>query len=273
MGRGVTIALCQAGLRVILIDCTGDLLDRARRRLSDDARTYAILSPATAITSEEIMALTELTTDYEQLARADLIVENVPEKWETKTPVYERLGQVCRPGTVIGVNTSAISITRLAALTSRPDEVVGAHFMNPAPLKPTVELIRGYHTSDATIALMQKFLSDIGKKSIVVKDSPGFVTNRVMMLTINEAIFLLQEGTASAADIDKLFVECFGHAMGPLETADLIGLDTVLMSIEVLYNAFRDSKYRPCPLLVRMVDAGLHGRKTGQGFFKYRVPT
>jgi 3-hydroxybutyryl-CoA dehydrogenase len=143
--------------------------------------------------------------------------------------------------------------------------------MNPAPLKPTVEVIRAYHTSDATLKRTRSLLASAGKDSIVVKDSPGFVTNRILMITINEAIFLLQEGVASAREIDRLSTECFAHSMGPLETADLIGLDTVLFSLEVLHGDFRESKYRPCPLLRSMVDAGLLGRKTGQGFHRYET--
>jgi 3-hydroxybutyryl-CoA dehydrogenase len=270
MGRGVCVALCQAGLEVILVDRAEEILERSRGLLGDEARMYSILAPDSAITADEIMARTIFTTDYSELAHADLIIENVTEKWEVKEPVYERIGKICPADVIFGVNTSAIPVTRLGALTGRPENVIGVHFMNPVPLKPTVELIRGYHTSDSTVAAMRDFLSRMGKRSVLVNDSPGFVTNRVMMLTINEAVFLLQEGVAPAADIDRLFVECFGHAMGPLETADLIGLDTVLLSIEVLYRELKDGKFRPCPLLVKMVDAGRHGRKTGGGFYNYR---
>lgn len=269
MGRGVTIALRQAGLAVTLVDRTEEILHDTRRRLADDARVYTILSPGNAITGEQIEAGTTFTTDLEALRDVDLVVENATEKWTVKKPIYERIGKICPGDTVFAVNTSAISIGRLGALTERPESVLGMHFMNPVPLKPTVEVIRAHHTSAATIDTAVGFLDHIGKKSIVVNDSPGFVTNRVMMLTVNEAVFLLHEGVASAADIDRLFVECFGHTMGPLETADLIGLDTVLLSIEVLYDEFKDSKYRPCPLLTKMVDAGLHGAKSGQGFFTY----
>jgi 3-hydroxybutyryl-CoA dehydrogenase len=268
MGRGVTVALRQAGLCVTLVDRTEEILHNTRSRLRDDARVYTILS-GKAITGDEIEAGTTFTTDLESLRDADFVIENATEKWQIKKPIYERLGKICPGDTVLAVNTSAISIGRLGALTERPESVLGMHFMNPVPLKPTVEVIRAHHTSDATIDTAVGFLDRIGKKSIVVQDSPGFVTNRVMMLTVNEAVFLLHEGVASAADIDRLFVECFGHTMGPLETADLIGLDTVLLSIEVLYDEFKDSKYRPCPLLTKMVDAGLHGVKSGQGFFSY----
>jgi 3-hydroxybutyryl-CoA dehydrogenase len=141
--------------------------------------------------------------------------------------------------------------------------------MNPVPMKPMVETIRGYHTSEETIGTAQKLLTQMGKECIIVNDSPGFVSNRVLMLTINEAVFILQDQVASASDVDRIFKTCFGHKMGPLETADLIGLDTILFSIEVLYESFNDSKYRPCPLLKKMVDAGLYGQKSGQGFYTY----
>jgi 3-hydroxybutyryl-CoA dehydrogenase len=141
--------------------------------------------------------------------------------------------------------------------------------MNPVPMKPMVEMIRGYHTTDETIETAKTLLAQMGKECILVNDSPGFVSNRVLMLTINEAVFLLQDKVASAQEVDRIFKTCFGHKMGPLETADLIGLDTILFSVEVLYESFNDSKYRPCPLLKKMVDAGLHGRKSGQGFYTY----
>jgi 3-hydroxybutyryl-CoA dehydrogenase len=171
---------------------------------------------------------------------------------------------------VFAVNTSAISITRIASVTSRAPQVIGMHFMNPVPLKPMVEVIRGYHTSEQTIDTAKALVAAMDKECIVVNDSPGFVTNRVMMLTINEAIFMVQEQVSSVVEIDRLFKQCFGHKMGPLETADLIGLDTILLSIEVLYESFNDSKYRPCPLLKQMVDAGLYGRKSGRGFYTYQ---
>jgi 3-hydroxybutyryl-CoA dehydrogenase len=180
---------------------------------------------------------------------------------------------VSRAGCVLAVNTSAIPITRIAGLTSRPASVIGMHFMNPVPFKPTVEVIRGFHTSEATIAVAKGLLARMNKECVVVNDSPGFVTNRVMMLTVNEAMFLVQEQVAAVPEVDHLFKQCFGHKMGPLETADLIGLDTVLLSIEVLYESLGDSKYRPCPLLRKMVDAGLFGRKNGRGFYEYSTPT
>lgn len=269
MGRGVCLALAQAGIPAVVVDISEEILERTRAQLRRDVRTCTLFSEGPFPTAEDVLSTTTFTTDYADLAGTDLLVENVTEKWEVKKPIYEAIDGICPPDALFCVNTSAIPITRVAGLTRRPDRVVGMHFMNPVPLKSTVEVIRGFHTSEETEKRALEFVAELGKSAIVVEDSPGFVTNRVMMLTVNEAIFLLQEQVASAAEIDQLFVQCFGHKMGPLETADLIGLDTVLLSIEVLREAFKDSKYRPSPLLCKMVDAGLLGRKSGKGFFDY----
>jgi 3-hydroxybutyryl-CoA dehydrogenase len=164
-----------------------------------------------------------------------------------------------------------LPITSIASLTNRPKQIIGIHFMNPVPLKKVVEVIKGYHTSDATLEVTKTILSRMGKESIFVKDWPGFVSNRILMLTINEAAYVVQDNVSNAQDVDRIFKNCFEHKMGPLETADMIGLDTILYSIKVLYDSFNDSKYRPCPLLRKMVDAGLLGRKSGQGFYDYSV--
>jgi 3-hydroxybutyryl-CoA dehydrogenase len=176
---------------------------------------------------------------------------------------------VCRPDVVFGVNTSAVPITRVGSVTGRAERVLGLHFMNPVPMLDTVEVVRGTFTSDRTVAESLDLLDRLGKTGIVVQDAPGFVTNRVLMPTINEAVFCVQDGVATAEQVDQMFQGCFGHPMGPLRTADLIGLDTILNSITVLYESYRDSKYRPAPLLVRMVEAGLLGRKAGRGFYTY----
>ncbi|HEX8160664.1 MAG TPA: 3-hydroxyacyl-CoA dehydrogenase NAD-binding domain-containing protein [Pyrinomonadaceae bacterium] len=269
IGRGVAQALAQSGLRVLLLDLSHEVLDRARREMKEALRFQRLFSRGGAADGASALARVEACTDYQPLAGADFVVENVTEKFEIKREVYRRLDAACPDHCVIAANTSAITITRLAALTARPAKVIGMHFMNPVPLKPTVEVVRGHHTSDETVAAATSLLARMGKEAIVVNDSPGFVSNRVLMLTINEAIFLLDERVASAEQVDRIFKTCFGHKMGPLETADLIGLDTILYSIEVLYESFSDSKYRPCPLLRKMVDAGLLGRKSGQGFYTY----
>jgi 3-hydroxybutyryl-CoA dehydrogenase len=176
---------------------------------------------------------------------------------------------VCSPDAVIIANTSAIPITKIASVGRHPERVVGVHFMNPVPAKPLVELIPGFHTSARTVERTRELLASMGKRWVDVKDASGFVSNRVLMLTINEAAYLVYEGVATAEAVDEVFRGCFGHPMGPLETADLIGVDTILYSVEVLYEHYADSKYRPCPLLKQMTNAGLHGRKTGRGFHTY----
>jgi 3-hydroxybutyryl-CoA dehydrogenase len=270
MGAGVAQNLAQTGHRVVLLDVSGEILDKAKREIEKNLRFQRLFNRGGAPAgADKTLALIEFSTDYGMLAEVDFVIENVTEKWELKREVYERMEAVCPARAVYAANTSAISITRIASLTNRTGQVLGMHFMNPVPQKQTVEVIRGYHTSDETIEVAQGLLARMGKEGIVVKDSPGFVSNRVLMLTVNEAIWVLQDGVASADDVDRIFESCFGHKMGPLATADLIGLDTILFSIEVLYESFNDSKYRPCPLLKKMVDAGLHGRKSGEGFFRY----
>lgn len=268
MGRGLAHALAESGHDVILIDISQDILDKAKAEIRSNVRLYKVLSQAKA-TPDDVLSRITFSSDYDKLGGIDYLVENATENWAIKQPIYKRLDSICPKDCILAVNTSAIPITRVASLTQRPEQVIGMHFMNPVPLKPMVEVIRGYHTSESTIQQSRQLLTQMGKEGIVINDSSGFVTNRVMMLTVNEAIFLVQEQVSSAEDIDQLFRKCFGHKMGPLETADLIGLDTVLLSIEVLYSNFRESKYRPCPLLQKMVDAGLLGRKSGRGFYRY----
>jgi 3-hydroxybutyryl-CoA dehydrogenase len=217
----------------------------------------------------QVLARIRFTTTYDDLAAVDFVIENVTENWDVKTPVYRRMDAVCPSPCVFAANTSAISITKLASLTGRPDRVIGMHFMNPVPMKRMVEVIRGHHTSSSTIHTAKALLRTLNKDCIVVEDMPGFVSNRVLMLTVNEAMYVVQDRVASAEDVDTIFRSCFGHKMGPLETADLIGLDTVLYSLDVLYDSYKDGKFRPCPLLTKMVAAGLHGRKTGRGFYNY----
>lgn len=266
MGVGVSQAFAAGGLRVTLVDVAESVLDTARERIGLDARMATMFGgPAV----DEVLDRIAFTTDLSALSTTGFVVENVTENPDVKAGVYRDLDAVCPPECLFGVNTSAIPITRIAGHTGRPDRVIGTHFMNPAQLKPMVEVIRAFHTSQETVDATVGLLAAIGKESAVVNDSPGFVTNRVAMLTVNEAICLLEEGVAPAAEIDRLFVRCFGHKMGPLATADLIGLDTVLYSLDVLLDNFNDPKFRPAQLLRRYVDAGLLGRKTGRGFFTY----
>jgi 3-hydroxybutyryl-CoA dehydrogenase len=270
MGVGVAQSLAQAGHGVILVDTTDERLGKAYDEIRRNLRMQSFFGQrGQPGENGAALARISLTVDYDELARADFVIENVVEKWSVKEEVYRRLDRICPDPCVFGVNTSAISITRVASVTARPDRIVGMHFMNPVPLKSMVEVIRGFHTSPQTLERARELLRTMGKDCIVVNDMPGFVSNRGLMLTINEAIFIVQDGVAIAEDVDRIFKSCFGHKMGPLETGDLIGLDTILYSLEVLCESYNDDKYRPCPLLKKMVDAHLHGRKSGRGFYEY----
>ncbi|HEU5379697.1 MAG TPA: 3-hydroxyacyl-CoA dehydrogenase NAD-binding domain-containing protein [Ktedonobacteraceae bacterium] len=270
MGVGVAQNLAQKGFRVLLLDISPEILQHAKDEIFRNIRFSQLFNKSEKQeTVERLLERIVFTTDVASLADVDFVIENATEKWEIKQPIYEQLDHVCQEDCVFAANTSAISITRIASATKRPARVLGIHFMNPVPMKPTVEMIRGFHTSAEALEIAGELLTGMGKDWVLVNDMPGFVSNRVLMLTVNEAIYLVQDQVASAADVDKIFKACFGHKMGPLETADLIGLDTILYSVEVLYESFNDSKYRPCPLLKKMVAAGLHGRKSGQGFYTY----
>ncbi|HEU5378333.1 MAG TPA: 3-hydroxyacyl-CoA dehydrogenase family protein [Ktedonobacteraceae bacterium] len=270
MGRGIAQTVAQAGLPVVLLDLSENILQEARQDIARHTRLQQLWQKVpNSEPIDNILDRIVLTTAYSSFGAVDVVIENTPENIETKRSVYQRLDAICPPHCVLASNTSAISITRIGSWTNRSDKVIGMHFMNPAPMKTMVEVARGYHTSEETIEIARKLLSYLGKDLILVNDMPGFVSNRVLMLTINEAIFLVQDQVATVEAIDNIFKSCFGHKMGPLETADLIGLDTILFSIKVLYESYCDSKYRPCPLLQKMVEAGRYGCKSGQGFYKY----
>jgi 3-hydroxybutyryl-CoA dehydrogenase len=268
MGTGVAQALATAHHSVVLLDVHQSLLSRAKAALRSSIRLQRLLKPAHSPGMDLVQRI-EFTCDWKALSGAEYVIENVPEKWHVKETVYQQLETECPPACIFAANTSCIPITRVASATQRPDRVIGIHFMNPVPLKCTVELIRGMHTSDRTVTSTLDLLRSMGKEAILVQDSPGFVSNRVLMLMINEAIFLLSERVADAETVDRVFTDCFGHPMGPLRTADLIGLETILYSLEMLLEMFGDPKFRPCPLLRQMVSAGWLGSKTGKGFFSY----
>lgn len=270
IGVGVITDLVLHGLSVVVIDVSEDILQRARNEILKNIRFAPLLSKTLPrMTKEEAVQRMDFATDLGAIAPCDFVIENVTENWEVKKQVYERLDRVIRPEVCVGANTSCISITQIGSVTGRPANVVGIHLMNPVHLKPTVEVIRGFHTSDGAIDTLLQLLSRLGKEAIVVEDMPGFVSNRISHLFMNEAAFVLQDQVANAEKIDLIFKKCFGHKMGPLETADLIGLDTVMRSLDVLYESFQDPKYRCCPLLRKLVHAGHLGRKSGQGFFVY----
>lgn len=270
MGRDIALNLAAFGIQTILKDTDPAALDEARTTIRQNLRLYKMTNPAyKALDKSTLDSLIQYTVDYNEFASIDWVIENVPEQWSLKEQVYQELADVCAPETTFGVNTSCISITKVAALMPQPQNVIGMHFMNPVPMKPAVETVKGFHTSEETINRAKSLLKSMGKKMILVNDFPGFVANRLSHLFMNEAAFLVQDQVAEPAAIDAIFKEGYGHAMGPLETADLIGLDTVVSSLKVLYDSYQDSKFRCCPLLQKMVDAGLHGRKSGRGFYEY----
>ncbi|MEY9970601.1 3-hydroxybutyryl-CoA dehydrogenase [Lysinibacillus sp. RC46] len=270
MGRGVAQNFAQEGLNVILLDISEGKLEHAKEEIRQNIRFHALFNKNKIDDdSEEILSRVNFSTDYQLLEQVDFVVENVPEKWEVKKSVYEKIDKICTENCIFLVNTSCIPITKIAALTNRPEKCIGTHFMNPVPLMTTIEVIKGYHTSEETIFLTKELLKHIGKECIIVNDLPGFVSNRISHLFMNEAAYVVQDQVAAPKDVDNIFKKCYGHKMGPLETADLIGLDTVVNSLDVLYESFQDSKYRCCPLLRKMVDAGLYGKKVGQGFYTY----
>lgn len=270
IGVGVATDLVLHGISAVVVDVSDDVLGAAEARILDNVRFAPLLSKTLPrVTRADGQQRLMLTTNVEDVAGCDFIVENVTEDWATKRTVYERLDRVAPPRVCFGANTSCISITQIGSATSRPANVVGMHMMNPVHLSSTVEVIRGVHTSDAAIDTVRAFASRLNKSVVVVQDAPGFVSNRISHLFMNEAAFVLQDNVATAAEIDLIFRQCFGHKMGPLETADLIGLDTVVRSLDVLYESYQDPKYRCCPLLRKLVHAGHLGRKTGRGFHAY----
>jgi 3-hydroxybutyryl-CoA dehydrogenase len=270
MGSDVALHLSCYGYDIVLKDIHEEALVRARTKILADLRGIKMMNPELrGLTEKVVLEKIEFTLSYAPFDHADIVIENVPEKWEVKKDVYLDLDGICRANTIFFVNTSCISITKVASLLSHPERVVGVHFMNPVPNKEVVEMIKGYHTSEETIAGAKQFLKSVKKGAVIVNDTPGFVANRLSHLFMNEAAFLVSEQSASPKDIDMLFKKGYGHSMGPLETADLIGIDTVVNSLEILYTSYQDPKYRCCPLLNKMIAAGLLGRKSGQGFYKY----
>ncbi|MCP4158370.1 MAG: 3-hydroxyacyl-CoA dehydrogenase family protein [bacterium] len=270
MGIGITVDLVFHGIHSLLVDNSPQQLEKAKEEITKQFRFAPLLyKSAPKMPLEEAMAQVTFSTDTEILSESEFVVENVTEDWDIKKDVYLQLDKICKPEVCFGVDTSCISITKIAGVTQRPDKVVGMHFMNPSYLKPVIEVMRGFHTSDECIDIACALLKQMKKESVIVKDYPGFVSNRISHLFMNEAAFVYQDGVATAEQIDKIFRGCFSHKMGPLETADLIGLDTVMKSLDVLYESYQDPKFRCCPLLRKMVDAGLLGRKSGRGFYNY----
>jgi 3-hydroxybutyryl-CoA dehydrogenase len=272
MGVGVAQSLAQTNHGVVLVDLTDEKLEQSKKDIQQNIRFQHLFNKKEKLEDPKIiLERIAYTTDYGMLKQVDFIVENTTEKWSVKENVFRRLEEVCPDDCVFAANTSCISITRLSSLLKNRGRIIGTHFMNPVPLMTTVECIRGHHTSELTIETTRELLMEMGKEVILVNDYPGFVSNRISHLLMNEAAFVVQDQVAPPSDVDEIFRKCYGHKMGPLETADLIGLDTVVYSLDVLYESYRDSKFRCCPLLRKMVEAGLCGKKSGQGFYDYHL--
>jgi 3-hydroxybutyryl-CoA dehydrogenase len=270
MGVGVSSDLILHGLSVVLIDNNDKALERAEAKILESVRFAPVSKPTLCkLEEDEIPNRIKFSTDLDAAKGCHYIIENVTEDWDIKKPVYEQLSALCDEDVCFGVNTSCTSITKVGAATDRPKKVIGLHFMNPAYLIDGIEVMRGFHTSDDTMETTLSLLKRLGKRTTVVGDLPGFVSNRVSHVFMNEAAFVVQDQLAEPSQVDEIFRNCFGHSMGPLETADLIGLDTVVNSLRVLFESFQDSKFRCCPLLQKMVQAGQLGRKTGSGFYTY----
>ncbi len=269
MGSGITQVISSAGPHVILYDLEHEVLEQALKQITHRLNKAVKKGKLTEWVREKILKNIKLSTKFEDMAQCDLIIEAVPEKEEIKMEIFEGLDEFCPKEPIFATRTSSLPITRLAATTDRPERVIGIHFMNPAPSIKLVELVRGWLTSDETFAQVKQFVEKLGKTVIVSKDYPGFIVNRIFMPMINEAVCVLTEGVGSAEDIDAAMSLGLHHPMGPLALADLIGLDTCLDIMEILYTEFADSKYRPAPLLRKYVEAGYLGRKTGRGFYRY----
>ncbi|TKI55063.1 3-hydroxybutyryl-CoA dehydrogenase [Brevibacillus antibioticus] len=271
MGIGMVVDLSLHGIESVLVDMDERALEKAKKEILQTIRFAPMIKKCVPrLTQEEVLTKVTFKTSIEDVSSCDYIVENVTENWDIKHAVYLELDRVCAPETIFAANTSCISITKIGSITKRPEKVIGMHFMNPVFMKQTIEVIKGFHTSEETIAKAEVFLTQLGKEAIIVNDMPGFVSNRISHLYMNEAVFVVQDQVATPEQVDDIFKKCFGHTMGPLETADLIGLDTVLNSLEVLHYDFQDPKFRVAPLLRKMVDAGLLGRKSGKGFYHYQ---
>ncbi|MDD2670679.1 3-hydroxybutyryl-CoA dehydrogenase [Zoogloea sp.] len=269
MGNGIAQVCALAGINVVMVDISTEAVERGVKTVSGSLDRLVKKEKISAADKDAALARIRATTAYADLAGADLVIEAATENEGLKLRILKEIDAIVAPTAIIASNTSSLSITKLAASISRPERFIGMHFFNPVPLMALVELIRGLQTSDETKATVQAFATAVGKTPIVAKNSPGFAVNRILCPMINEAIFALQEGLASAADIDEGMKLGCNHPIGPLALADLIGLDTMLSVMEVFYTGFNDPKYRPAPLLKEMVDAGYLGRKSGQGFYSY----
>ncbi|MCH8486124.1 MAG: 3-hydroxybutyryl-CoA dehydrogenase [Candidatus Cyclonatronum sp.] len=271
MGNGIAHVAAQSGFNVTLVDISAPVLERALGTITKNLTRMVAKEKITEAGKDAALGRLTTSTDLETAAaEADLVIEAVNENFDLKKKIFSTLDAVTPPETILASNTSSISITKLAGVTKRPDKVIGMHFFNPVPVMKLVEVVRGLETSDEVNSTIEKLSRDFGKVPVPVNDSPGFVSNRVLMPMINEAIFCVYEGVGTPEHVDEVMKLGMAHPMGPLRLADFIGLDVCLDILNVLYDGFRDPKYRPCPLLVKMVDAGKLGDKTGSGFYSFK---
>ena len=269
MGNGIAQISARAGLSVVMHDVTDEFLGRGLLTINKSLQRDVDKERLALDEKQQIVSRIKPTKELADLGDVDFVVEAITEDLTVKVDLFRRLDQTVRADVILASNTSSISITKLAAVTSRPDRFIGMHFMNPVPVMKLVEIIRGVATSDETFEATRQLAEAMGKTPVEVNDSPGFISNRVLMPMINEAVFALYEGVGTAESIDQIMKLGMNHPMGPLQLADFIGLDVCLAIMNVLYDGFDDSKYRPCPLLKKYVDAGWLGRKTGRGFYQY----
>jgi 3-hydroxybutyryl-CoA dehydrogenase len=269
MGNGIAQVAARAGYRVVMRDVKDEFLQRGMQAIDMSLQRDVDKERLSAEDKGSIVERITTTTELDAFSAASFVIEAVTENLDVKTEVFKALDRITPPETILASNTSSISITRLGAATSRPDKVIGMHFMNPVPVMKLVEVIRGIATSNETYVKVQALTEKLGKTALDCKDSPGFVSNRVLMPMINEAIFTLHEGVATKESIDGIMKLGMNHPMGPLALADFIGLDVCLAILNVLYDGFGDPKYRACPMLKQYVDAGWLGKKAGRGFYEY----
>ncbi len=269
MGNGIAHVFARSGYHVVLCEVEQRFLDRGLETLRKNLEREAAKGKITTDDAQASLARVTGVLDREQLAECDFVIEAATEKFETKKAIFADLDRITRKDVILASNTSSISVTKLANATSRPDRVIGMHFFNPVPMMKLVEVIRGMATSQETYDQVRDLAVQLGKTPVEVNDAPGFVSNRVLMPLLNEAMYAVMEGVATPEAVDEVFKLGMAHPMGPLTLADFIGLDVCLDIMRVLQDGFGDPKYRPCPLLVRMVDAGWLGRKSGRGFYQY----